>query len=313
MAYALQLTVKKIENETDTIKRFTFTSDEIPLPSFGAGAHVTLHLPMGRRQYSLVNNPLEMKNEYVIAVKKISDHNGGSGYLHECIGQGDNISVSSPDNFFPLRTEAKHHVFFAAGIGITPFVSMMAYLKTIGRSFELHYAASGERECAFHGHIQTHFPSKSTFYFMKREEKIAKLKKALQNRTMGTHIYLCGPPAFMDILLEHSHELRYPEKFIHEERFQPEVRIENPQPFFVNLVKTKKTFMVSSGQTLLNALHEIGIDVPYTCRMGVCGTCEVGIEEGDVLHCDSFLTEEEKVGKMLTCVSRGIGHIKLRL
>ncbi|WP_408010659.1 PDR/VanB family oxidoreductase [Pseudalkalibacillus sp. A8] len=312
MEYTLRLTVKKIENETNTIKKFTLTSDQI-LPAFGAGAHVTLHLPMGNRQYSLVNNPFEMKNEYVIAVKKISDHNSGSGYLHECINQGDSITASPPDNFFPLRTEAKHHVFFAAGIGITPFISMMEYLKAIGHSFELHYAAPGERECGFYHYIKTRFSNESTFYFMKREEKIETLKKALQNRTMGTHIYLCGPQTFMDMLGDYSHNLRYPEKFIHEERFQPAAQIEDPQPFIVTLVKSEETFRVNSGQTLLDALHEKGFDIPYTCRMGVCGTCEAGVEEGEVLHCDSFLTDEEKKEKMLTCVSRGIEHIKLRL
>ncbi|MGP4082243.1 PDR/VanB family oxidoreductase [Pseudalkalibacillus sp. R45] len=313
MKQTMPLTVEKIEKETDTITTFTLTSEELLLPQFGAGSHITVHLPMGRRQYSLVNNPLEMKNEYVIAVKKISDQHGGSGYLHECIREGDKLTVSTPDNFFPLQTEAKHHVFFAGGIGITPFMSMMAYLKEIGHTFELHYAARSERECAFYRHIQLHYQDEVSCYFMDREEKTKRLQQVMQNRTMGTHMYICGPQPFMNMLVDYAQELGYPDKFIHEERFQPASVIENPQPFSVTVTKSEKTFQVKSGQTLLDALHEHRIDVPFNCRMGVCGTCEVGVEAGEILHCESFLTEEEKKDKMLTCVSRGIDHIKLDL
>ncbi|WP_221563749.1 PDR/VanB family oxidoreductase [Alkalihalobacillus sp. TS-13] len=313
MKQTMPLTVEKIEKETDTITTFTLTSEDFVLPQFGAGSHITVHLPMGRRQYSLVNNPLEMNNEYRIAVKKISAQHGGSGFMHECVREGDTLTISTPDNFLPLKTEAKHHVFFAGGIGITPFMSMMAYLKEIGHSFELHYAARSEKECAFYHHIQHHYQDAVSCFFMDREEKTKRLQQAMQNRTMGTHMYICGPQPFMNMLVDYAHELGYPNKVIHEERFQPASVIENPQPFSVTVTKSEKTFQVKSDQTLLDALNEQRIDVPFNCRMGVCGTCEVGVEAGEILHCESFLTEEEKEDKMLTCVSRGVDHIKLDL
>lgn len=305
-----QLSVENIERVTSEIKTFTFSSKKIILPQFGAGAHLILHLPIGDRQYSLINNPVEMKGEYEIAVKNVGSENGGSRYLHEQIEIGDTVEVSGPDNYFPVHLEAKHHVFFAAGIGITPFLSMMSYLTMLGNSFELHYAASNEESCAFYNEITENYAKQTSFYFLPRKEKVKKLKEALMNRKIGTHVYMCGPRLFMETLVDTTKELQYPQSVVHEERFRPATMIENPDPFRV-IVNGRGPLIVEENESLLQALLNEGYSISYACRMGICGSCEVRICNGKVLHSDSFLTGEEKKDKLLSCVSRGVGEIAI--
>lgn len=311
MTQFYQLRVLKTEYVTPTVKKFTLTTEEINLPSFGAGAHITVKLPMGTRQYSLTNDPYQEENEYTIAVKNIDSENSASTFLHEHIEEGDTLEVTGPDNYFPVRSEGKHHVFFAAGIGITPFLSMMAYLIQIDQSFELHYAGSSKEDCAFYKEIKNQYPKQTTFYFMEREQKVQQLREVLSNQTVGTHFYICGPAGFMDQYISYCNEIGYPDECVHSERFRPANTIINPKPFSVTI--GKETIQVGSNQSLLQALNEEAIPVPYACQMGICGTCEVAVCNGEVLHNDTFLTDEERKMKMLSCVSRGIGDITIKI
>ncbi|WP_377890939.1 PDR/VanB family oxidoreductase [Alkalihalobacillus sp. R86527] len=304
-----RLTITHIEQVTADSKKFTLTSLNGNLPPFGAGAHLTLHLPMGDRQYSLITNPLDLGREYTIAVKNLKNHHGGSTYLHG-LQIGDAVVASGPDNYFPIRLEAQHHVFFAGGIGITPFLSMMSYLSTLGKTFELHYAASNVETCPFYEEVMNKYSDITTFYFESRNEKRRKLKDALRNRTVGTHVYMCGPQPFMEMLVDTTKELHYPHRVVHEERFRPAGKIEDPKPFRV-MVNGSDQFIVKENESLLQRLRNEGYSISYACRMGICGSCEVTLCEGEVLHSDSFLTKEEKKSKMLSCVSRGLGNIEI--
>jgi ferredoxin len=57
---------------------------------------------------------------------------------------------------------------------------------------------------------------------------------------------------------------------------------------------------------VLDALVGAGVDILSDCREGICGTCEVGVVEGDVDHRDFILTDKEKAANafMMVCVSR---------
>jgi ferredoxin len=57
---------------------------------------------------------------------------------------------------------------------------------------------------------------------------------------------------------------------------------------------------------MLDAILESGVNIPYSCRVGRCGTCELNVLEGNIDHYDSFLTEEQKSSQnvILPCVSR---------
>jgi ferredoxin len=66
---------------------------------------------------------------------------------------------------------------------------------------------------------------------------------------------------------------------------------------------------VQAHETLLAALLRAGVRVRYACRAGGCGSCEIGVMEGEIEHRDFYLTEEERAANrsIIACVSRAAG------
>lgn len=314
----LKVRVRNINDETSTIKRFTLEAMDCPkLPPFSGGSHITTFLPLPsgtlERQYSIFNTSLE-PGLFEIAVRLAEDSTGGSRFWHQNVQAGDALTVSFPKNHFPLSFQAKHHVFYAAGIGITPFLSMMAELEEKRHSFELHYAAKSKEQCAFYEHLRTVYPDRCHFYFSDSEDTKRLSPKLLLDHRIGTHVYFCGPERMIQDFTSAAKSYGYPSFNIHLERFAPQVKREQ-KPFSVYLQRSGKQFEVTAKASLLDVLRKNGINVPYSCRVGGCGTCEVKVAEGEVIHCDSFLTEEQRRSKgiMLSCVSRGKGRLVLDL
>jgi dimethylamine monooxygenase subunit B len=314
----LKVRVRNINDETSTIKRFTLEAlDYSKLPPFSGGSHITTFLPLTsgtlERQYSLFNTTLE-PGLFEIAVRLAEDSTGGSRFWHQNVQVGEALTVSFPKNHFPLSFQAKHHVFYAAGIGITPFLSMMAELEEKKQSFELHYAAKSKEQCAFYDHLRNVYPDRCHFYFSNSEGTKRLSPKLLLDHRIGTHVYFCGPESMIQDFTSAAKSYGYPSFNIHLERFAPQVKREQ-KSFSVNLQRSGKQFEVPSKTSLLEVLRKNGINVPYSCRVGGCGTCEVKVAEGQVIHCDNFLTEEQRCSKgmMLSCVSRGKGRLVLDL
>jgi dimethylamine monooxygenase subunit B len=302
----IPVVIKDIKEETAVVKRFSLASvDGMPLPKFSGGAHISTYIDDKEllvRQYSLTSSPDDTKH-YQIGVRLSDASRGGSHYWHQSMKVGDRLHISYPKNHFPLSFKAKHHVFYAAGIGITPFLSMMNELHSRGSSFELHYASKTEEACAFYGFLQEHYPNQCHLYFSNKKQRIN--QSSLEEHPIGTHVYFCGPDSFISDLTESAYQLGYPPSAVHMERFTPP-QPKNMKPFNVQL-KDETFVEVARDQTLLEALLNKGIKAPYSCRVGRCGTCELKVVEGEIAHYDSFLSEEQKQSqsRILTCVSRG--------
>jgi len=81
---------------------------------------------------------------------------------------------------------------------------------------------------------------------------------------------------------------------------------ENNSTFEVHLAQRNLTLTVAPAQSILQALQDAGVDVPYSCSEGICGTCMTQVIEGEPEHWDMYLTpeEQEKGDCMMICVSR---------
>jgi len=82
----------------------------------------------------------------------------------------------------------------------------------------------------------------------------------------------------------------------------------------VEFVDIDQSIQVSESQTILEAADEAGLDLPYQCRMGVCGVCSaLRLEEGEVQQTEAmFLSDTEKgEGYVLTCVAKPRSDLKL--
>ncbi|PLR79930.1 oxidoreductase [Bacillus canaveralius] len=303
----IKVIVAEIKYESPTVKSFKLiAANGSSLPGFSGGSHLTTYIQsefgLIERHYSLTNDP-DTKEYYKIAIRRSDQSKGGSIFWHDHIKVGDQLEISYPRNHFSLSFKAKHHVFIAAGIGITPFLAMSAELKKKGKSFELHYAAPTKELCAFYSYLSSTYPEEANFYFSKEGRRMT--TDVMKHKPIGTHVYFCGTEAMVREYQEAAKSYGYPEKSIHFELFTPPSS--GPKHAFqVKLRQSDQMIDVPEGESLLETLLKHGIPAPHSCKIGGCGSCQVDVLDGEVDHRDLFLSDNERkeINVILTCVSR---------
>ncbi|MGE8412899.1 MAG: PDR/VanB family oxidoreductase [Pseudomonas sp.] len=281
--------------------------DGAALPAFEAGAHVDIHIAPGLvRQYSLCGNPANGA-VYRLGVLKDPASRGGSQSVHEMLLEGREVQISAPRNLFPLMPGAGRSILLGGGIGVTPMIAMAHTLYLQGADFELHYCARSRSRSAFlaeladapfAGRVHTHFDDEAT-------EQRLDLAQVLGQGAGDTHLYTCGPAGFMDWVIAGARGQGYPEERIHKEYFQVQVDTRG-EGFEVIAARSNKSVQVAAGQSILDALAQVGIKIEISCEQGVCGTCLCEVLEGEPDHRDVYLTDEEKAAndQILVCCSR---------
>lgn len=299
--------VVNIEELTPRVKRFRLVSaNGQKLASFSPGSHVAVAIPGDRKKsrnsYSLCSSPYET-GFYDLAVLLKDDSRGGSEYLHQ-ISTGTKLEIGLPKNFFCLNSLARKYILIGGGIGITPFISMLANFSRFNKFFELHYAAKSIDDCAFYDFLQQEYSPQVKFYFSGRGERLEP-KQILKEQPLGTHVYLCAPPSLMQKCNNTAQALGYPSSAIHRELFGA-ITTNKVKPFTAVLAQSETEIKVPRDKTLLEALEAAGMSPNYSCRAGGCGACEVKVVEGEIDHLDSYYSREEKAqqDRILTCVSR---------
>jgi ferredoxin-NADP reductase len=284
------------------------------LPTFTPGAHIDVFLKSGLvRQYSLINDPASGE-EYLIAVKRDADGRGGSRELHDTVNDGDILTISAPRNMFEIAYDAPAHIFIAGGIGITPILSMVRTLARRGATWCLHYCVHDEPGAAFlpllrqgpyARHLTVHVSSGDSANRLDVQSLVGKIG------TSAAHLYCCGPSGLMASVNEACAE--WPAGRLHSESFGIVPQAEN-RPFEIEIADIGKTIVVSSQDSILDAMRRAGLQVPFLCRQGVCGTCVVDVLDGVPLHRDTVLFDNERSTKIVTCCSRSASRrLKLRL
>ncbi|WP_266081219.1 2Fe-2S iron-sulfur cluster-binding protein [Haladaptatus caseinilyticus] len=82
----------------------------------------------------------------------------------------------------------------------------------------------------------------------------------------------------------------------------------------VEFINEETTIEVSENQSILEAAEESGLDLPYQCRMGVCGVCSGLVIQGEVDQTEAmFLSDSEQdEGYVLTCVAKPRSDVKIK-
>jgi len=277
------------------------------LPAFAAGAHVDLNLPKGMvRSYSLVNSQ-EERHRYVIAVNRDAAGRGGSAWVHDSLQPGSDLAISPPRNNFPLAEDAAHSVFVAGGIGITPLWCMIQRLESLGRPWQLVYCARTRTHAAFVdalAELAALRESSVTFNFDQEPGgKMLDVGAVVDAALPGTHLYCCGPIPMLEAF-ERATAAVAP-ALVHVEYFSAKAPPAAEGGFTVVLKRTGVSFTVKRGKTIIDTLIENGIDAPYSCLEGVCGTCETRVIEGTPDHRDLVLSKNERAANrtMMICCS----------
>lgn len=266
------------------------------LPPFTAGAHIDLLLPGGMvRSYSLVN-PQEERHRYVIAVNRDASSRGGSRFMHEAVRPGDTLTIAAPRNNFPLTEDAEHSVLIAGGIGITPLWCMVQRLQALQRSWELYYCTRTRQGTAFLEPLQAlgSRVNVDLHFNFDREPggRMLDIGAVVASAPAHAHLYCCGPLPMLEAFERAA--AGWPARQVHTEYFSAREAPAVGGGYIVRLERSQLEFEVRKGKTILDTLLDNGVDVPYSCLEGVCGTCEARVLAGLPDHRDLVLSKEEK-------------------
>ena len=287
-----------------SIKRIALAApDGAALPTASAGAHILLHIPgpdrVWKNAYSLVSAP-DDRDQYAIIVRRVDASRGGSAWLHDHAQAGQGMETSLPTNLFPIARLARKHLLLSAGIGLTPFLSYLPVLRATAQKFELHHCCrAGEAE-AFARLLP---PANGEDIHLHTGRAALRLTELLARQRLDTHLYVCGPDPFMELVLGTARARGWPEAKLHHESFGGAT---GGAPFTARLARSNITVDVAADQSLLEAIEAAGLTAPYLCRGGACGECALPVLAGIPDHHDHVLnaTEHARNDLMMTCVSR---------
>ena len=305
----MEVEISRIRDEVPNIKTFRLRSPEgRDLPAFTAGAHIDVNvvLPDGtpeKRSYSLAGDPAD-RSQYEIAVLHLPDGRGGSAFMHTR-REGQTLTCSEPMNTFPVSDEARQHVLIAGGVGVTPLLAMVYELRSRAAEFEIYYSTSSEEHMAYRKIVHQLAGKRLHVYFTRaNNSNRMDLGRVLGSPKPGRHAYICGPNRMIQAAKQTAHQLRWPQRAVHVESFGSRSEATDEE-LEVELSLSEMTVRVQPGTTILDALIEAGAFVSYDCKRGECGTCQTRVLEGEPIHRDVCLTEEQrrKQKLMCTCIS----------
>ncbi len=314
---------------------------------FTQGQYLTLRTQIDgqdlRRSYSICAGVDD--GELRVGVRKVK---GGvfSNWINEHLKPGDTISVMAPQGrfFVPIEPGARrHHVGIAGGSGITPILSIMKTVlarEPLSR-FTLVYGNRSLRSTMFKEEIEDlknrymtrlvlqhvfsdeHTDSPLNMGLMNREKLGAFLSSVLPARDID-HVYVCGPFQMNDEAEAALLAAGVPEDRIHIERFgvatpagQPvgavihEARPGDAEQARIVIVRDglRREIQFHKDQpSILDCASAAGLEVPFSCTSGVCGTCRAKVIEGDVRMERNFALDKHEVaaGFVLTCQAHPI-------
>lgn len=304
--------IEQIKYECEGIISLELTPvDENSFPAFSAGSHIDIKLPNGHtRSYSLINAPNEFER-YSIAVKLEADSKGGSAWFHNEARVGMEVQTLPPSNDFEMVPCNEMSVFFAAGIGITPILSMIAKLNSENQPWILHYSAKTRHQRAFFSMLEKlreNSKGQIHYYLTAEESSRMNLREIIQALPQSTHFYCCGPTSFINAYIDAAQS--HPAENVHYERFSSSQEAATQGGFNIKLARDGRVLPVQEGQSILDVLLDSGIDVQYACSEGVCGTCRIAVLEGMPDHRDDCLSNEEKASNkaIMVCCSGSLSN-----
>jgi p-toluenesulfonate methyl-monooxygenase reductase component TsaB len=284
------------------------------LPGAQAGAHIDIALGNGLvRQYSLVNATGQASlNSYVVAVGWDANSRGGSVWVHEKLKVGQSLRVSEPRNLFEMVPDHRRVLLLAGGIGITPIYAMAQACLQKGLAFDLWASARSAPRLAYLEELKALAGEHLHLHFDDEQGGPMNLAQRLQTQRWDA-VYACGPAPMLDALANAT--AHWAAGSVRVERFKgAETPASERQPFELTLQRAGLHTTVTAHESVLDAMERLGVDYPWSCREGICGTCEATVLDGDVQHLDYVLSPEERVEqrRMMVCVSRcGGGRLVL--
>jgi ring-1,2-phenylacetyl-CoA epoxidase subunit PaaE len=299
-----------------------------------------------RRNYS-ISSPRSrflLNGELEIGIRPVE---GGlfSNWAATAVKAGDTLSVMPPDGRFTVKkARAIHRVGFAAGSGITPILSIAATTleEQPESKFTLVYGNRRMGSVMFNEALQDlkdRFANRFTMiHVLSRQaqevdllqgridrQKVLDIVAALLPAQSMDEVFICGPEALIDTTRQALIDAGVPESRVYTERFTTGAAMAakvqadvDAKPQKQDAAKAIKLTVVLDGKQhdlalgpdehVLDAALNAGLDLPYSCKAGVCCTCRGKVLEGRVEMDKNFTLESDEMaqGFVLTCQAKAM-------
>ena len=339
--HSLKVVAKQQETLDSVRIALEVPEDLRPMFEFQPGQHLPIQVERDgkrlRRTYSICSEQGHWPLEIGVRVQP-----GGqfSEYAATDLNVGDELDVMPPNGQFHVNLDegnSKFYLGFAAGSGITPILS-------IAKSVLMHEAAS--RFALFYGNrqqattmfiedlyaLKNRYPDRLQLHFIFSQEeqefgiaagridagKVVELYERFCSGDSADEAYVCGPDSMITTVTEALVGLGMAADAVHAERFGAPrravraARTDSKEPTDVAAVTVimdghKKSFeMPRQGASIVDAAADSGLELPYSCKGGVCATCRTHLREGKVHMEANYGLEpwELEAGFVLACQSR---------
>ena len=297
-----------------------------------------------RRSYSISSprSRLAARGELEIGIRPVE--NGlFSNWAAQSIKAGDTIQVMPPDGRFVVKKKrAIHRVGFAAGSGITPILSIAASTleEQPESKFTLVYGNRRMSSVMFNEALQDlkdRYRDRLTLiHVLSRQaqevdllqgridgDKVREIIKALLPVGSMDEVFICGPDAMISATEDALVQAGVPADRIRTERFTvglppganpvgagasaaAAAQAEKDIALTVVLDGKEHELAIGPDEHVLDAALNAGLDLPFSCKAGVCCTCRAKVLDGTVVMDKNFTLEAPEVaqGFVLSCQSR---------
>lgn len=332
------LTIREIRQETPDSVAICFDVPAALADTFAyqPGQYLTLRADVNgddiRRSYSIASAPNDV---LTVGVKRVED--GAFSVFAQALTAGQTLAVMPPEGRFVTQGEDRL-VLIAAGSGITPMMSIAADALARGAAVTLVYGNRKTDSIMFRAALDAlkdrYLDRFTLIHILSREEQDVPL---LNGRVTGGKItalanagaidldtaqgvFLCGPGEMIDDVSATLKTRGVDKASIHFERFcqdgetprapksaQAEAAAATGVSVTVMLDGTRREFLVEAGDdTVLDAAARQGLELPFSCKGGMCCTCRCKVAEGSAEMAVNYSLEkwELDAGFTLACQTR---------
>jgi ferredoxin-NADP reductase len=332
--------------EAPDVRTFAFRAPSGAWFRYKPGQFLTFEVPVPggpvQRTYTISSSP--GRSLSISVTVKAQPDSIASRWMIDNLRPGMRLKAFGPAGIFtlPAQPDGKY-LLISAGSGVTPMMSMLAYLFDRGEEPDISFINCAHRpsELIFRRRLE-HMASRVPgikLHFVVNEPDLYDVWTGYRGRFnqlmlglmapdyLERDVYCCGPESFMQSVRDMLHALGYDMERYSQETFHAPVMTKADAPEIDDVFPQEKAgaeiVFAASGvsanctetDTVLAVAKTAGLNIPSGCTFGVCGTCKVKKRAGEVymVHNGGISEDDIEAGYVLACCSHPIGRVEIEV